>query len=275
MFLLRAFVAMTLLWTVPVWAQDAAPASEADLSFGSKNDGPRGLWFTALLGVQSGSAFFGSDEIETGATFSPSPIYLGTRRFSLGDPEFLDDPRERDLGFGLRGSFRFIGGRDAEEYDALEGLDDIDPTLEVGLGLAYTMPFAEAFADVRYGLGGSDGWVGELGADFIARPNDRLALRAGPRLLYGSDNYVDTYFGVSPDEGLSSGLSSYDPDSGLVSAGVEFTATYRLGDRWWLEGGARYDRFQDDAADSPIVQDGSDENTSVHIGLRRAFVLDF
>ena len=246
------------------------------LSFGTQAGTPQNaLYFTALLGAQSGPAYFGSDELEFGPAVRGGFNFLDLGRLTVGEPVFDDDPYARDDGFNVHASFRFIGERDASEYDDLKGMDDVDATLELGLGVGYVWPNLEVFADARYGIGGSDGWVGELGADFIARPTDRLTLRVGPRFLYGSENFTETYFGVSASESAASGMNAYDPDGGLTSAGVEMTATYRLGERWWLEGGARWDKYQDDAADSPIVRRGSDESTEAYIGFRRAFVLEF
>jgi outer membrane scaffolding protein for murein synthesis (MipA/OmpV family) len=157
----------------------------------------------------------------------------------------------------------------------LDGLDDIDPTLEVGALVGYVWPAVETFGQVRYGLGGSEAWVGELGANFVARPVDGVSFRLGPRLLFGSDAYNETYFGVTAEESADSGLARYDPAGGLVSTGVEMIATYRIGERWWLEGRARWDRLEEDAAESPIVEQGTRDQGTVSIGVRRAFFLEF
>ena len=57
--------------------------------------------------------------------------------------------------------------------------------------------------------------------------------------------------------------------------GLEAIATYQLGDEWWLEGRARWERLQGDAADSPIVEQGQDDMLTFSIGFRRALSLDF
>lgn len=264
-----------LLATSGAFAQTSSPQVEEVPLVYPQTAKPKALYFSALAGLSTGAPYFGSDETDTGFFLSPSPRFLGLGGLRLGTPSFKDDPLARRDGVSVGGAFRFIRERDAEDYDELTGLDDIDPTLEVGVSLSYAVPNAELFADLRYGLGGSDGWVADLGANYVVRPTDRLALRAGPRLLYGSENYTNTYFGISPQESQRSGLPAFEADAGLVSTGVEVSATYRLGERWWLEGRARYERFQDDAADSPIVQQGSEQNTSVTIGVRRAFILEF
>lgn len=277
MSILRAAAILALASiAAPALAETPAPLNGAEtLSFGTQARPERTVFFTALLGIQSKPAYFGSDELTLGPQFKGSVGFVNFAGVNIGQPRFEDDPYERPQGFGARASFRFIGARESGDYDELDGLDDIDPTLELGLGAGYIWPNFEVYADARYGIGGSDAWVGELGANYVARPTDRLSLRIGPRFLYGSENYTDTYFGISDEEAARSQFGAYDPEGGLVSAGVEMIATYRLGERWWLEGGAKWERYQGDAADSPIVQNGSEEATEVRIGIRRAFVLEF
>jgi outer membrane protein len=284
MLLCRAALATALAFaSLPAMAQSLpaegqAPAAVPEtpvLSFGTQGGSPRTLFATVLLGVQTRPEYFGSEDTNIGPLIRPSVGFFNFAGLSFGEPAFDEDPYERKQGFGARASFRYISERNSGDFDELDGLDDIDPTLEVGLGVGYVWPNLEVFADARYGIGGADAWVGEVGANLVARPTDRLALRLGPRFLYGADRYAETYFGVTSDESARSGLAAYAPDGGLVTAGVEVIATYRIGDRWWLEGGARYDRFQGDAADSPIVRQGTEDSTQLRIGVRRAFVLEF
>lgn len=174
----------------------------------------------------------------------------------------------------MHGSFRYIGERDASDHSELRGLDDVDAALELGLGVGYTARNFEAYADIRRGLGGHEGIVGELGADVIARPSDRWKLSFGPRLLWGNDAYADTYFGISPAE-ASVSLPAYDPDAGLMSAGVELGARYQINDSWGVESAVTWENFTNDAEDSPIVQNGDSDQWRFRIGVTRVFNLRF
>ncbi|SFQ50503.1 outer membrane protein [Roseivivax halotolerans] len=246
-------LAATLL-AAPLAAQSADPA----------------LSFTLRGGVASDPAYFGAEEYEVKPDlgFGFNSVNIGPLQF--GDP----DPRTDKLGFGLRGSFNYIGMRDASEYDALTGLDDIDAAVELGLGVGYTTRNFAAFADVRQGFGGHTGVVAEAGADAILRPSDQLTLTAGPRVLFGNSEYTDTYFGVSSSE--ASVLNpAYDADGGLVSAGMEFGATYQINDVWGVETAVTWDRYMNDAADSPIVENGREDDWGARVGLTRTFQLGF
>ena len=230
------------------------------------------LVFTLGGGLRVQPEYFGSDDLYTG--FSPSfslhYLRLGPR-LSIGDP----DPKAIRPGLGFTPSFRYIRERDASEHDDLAGLDDIDQALELGFGLTYSQRNFRGFAVVRQGFGGHEGVVGEAGADLVGYPSDRLTLYGGPRVLWGSDGYADTYFGVNGDESAASGLPAYEAGGGLLSAGIELGARYELNDRWGIEGSITYDRLMNDAADSPITEQGSEDQFGARIGLTRTFSFGF
>ncbi|MGY9048309.1 hypothetical protein P775_10485 [Puniceibacterium antarcticum] len=226
------------------------------------------LLFSLSGGVTSTPEYFGSDDVNAAP-------YLGVKFHFLRLPNGREvgspDPWQGSEGFGIHGSARYIGERDSSDYSALRGADDVDATLELGGGIGYTLRNFDVFADVRRGFGGHEGWVAELGADYILRPTDRLRLKMGPRLLWGDEEYTDTYFGVNAAS-VAPGRPLYEADGGLVSAGLEFGARYQLSDVWGLEGAVTYDVLQNDAADSPLV-DGSGEKDQwgIRLGVTRVF----
>ncbi len=231
------------------------------------------LIFRLGAGVSYGSSYFGSKSNEAGPSGSFGFQFLrGPGGLSFGSE--TGAPR---YGFAPRGSFRVIGKRSATDHAELKGLKDVPLSVEVGFGLGYTAQNFEAFADVRYGAIGHHAFVGELGADVVLRPSDRLTLKAGPRFLLGSNHFNDTYFGVITAESIASGgaLLFHNPGSGAVSAGVELGASYALTDQWNLDGALRYDRFLGDAKASPIVGQGSDDQFKLTIGVSRLISLDF
>lgn len=225
------------------------------------------LMFTLRGGVASTPEYFGSDDNAIGADLGFSFNYLALRSGrTFGNP----DPWADSMGLTFGGSFRFIEERKTDDFAELAGLDDIDAAVELGVSLRYGTQNFAAFGEVRRGFGGHEGWVGEIGADAIMRPTDRLRLSMGPRLFFGDDAYSDTYFGITPAES-SAALPAYDPEGGMVSAGIEFGARYQINDVWGLEGAVTYEKFTDDAADSPIVKQGSDEQWGVRFGVTRVF----
>ncbi|SLN16978.1 MltA-interacting protein precursor [Pseudoruegeria aquimaris] len=230
------------------------------------------LVFTLRLGAQAQSPYFGSDEIEWGPD-------VGFRFDFLRFPNGFEYGSGRAVGFreglGLRGAVRYIPGRSASDHPELAGLDDIDWAWEFGLGVGYEQRNYRLFGDLRYGAIGHNSFVGELGADVILRPAEGWTITAGPRVTLGSDRYTDTYFGVSAAESGASGLPAYDPDGGAVEAGVELSARYAFNERWGVEGILSYSKFVGDAADSPIVLQGTDDYLKLEVGLTRRVSLDF
>ena len=224
---------------------------------------------TLRAGVQVSPSYFGSDDYELGPDLAARFDYV---RFPGG----FEYGSSRTVGFrtgwGVQGSFRYIGERDD---DAIEGLDDIPWSVEAGLGLGYEQRNWRAFADVRYGFVGHNTFVGELGADAIAYPIEGLTLTAGPRFQFGTDSFAQTYFGISTSESVASGLDFYDASGGLLATGVEVGARYLFNERWGVEGAIGYDRLVNDAAGSPITAQGSADQYTARIGITRRISLDF
>ena len=228
------------------------------------------LVLTVRAGVQVSPAYLGSDDYEVGPDFAARLDYIrlpGGFEFGSG----------RTVGFrsgwGVRGSARYLGERNADEHDEIKGLDDVDWSFELGLGVGYEQRNWRAFTDVRYGVIGHNAWVGEMGADGIAYPLEGLTL--GPRLSFGTDNFAETYFGVTPSESDASGLPVFNASGGLLGAGVELGARYRFNDRWGVEGAASWNRLVNDAADSPVTATGSADQYEFRVGITRSISLDF
>lgn len=230
--------------------------------------------FTIGAGASYTPDYFGSDEY----SFGPS----GVLRFDYirlpGGFEFGSSGAVGYLeGFGPRGSARYIPSRHANDHKVLKGLDNVDWSMELGLGLGYDAEYWRAFADLRYGFIGHHSWAGEVGADAILRPNDAWVVNFGPRASWGASRFMDTYFGVSDAESNNSayGLDAYDPSAGFYSAGVELGARYSFSEAWGLEGKATYERLINDAADSPIVEAGTANQYGLQVLLTRSLSLGF
>ena len=247
----------------------AAPLAPGD--FSTQSSGGPAIGFTLRGGVAARPSYSGADDFEAGPDLGAELNYLRLGNFTFGNPDPLFVPE----GVGITGSFRYLPERDDDDNSELEGLDDVDASLELGAGLRYATPAYQVFGNVRYGVVGHEAFVGELGADVFARPTDRLTLRAGPRALFAEDDYFDTYYGVTEDESVASGgnFATYDPSGGLVSTGVELGAGYRINENWGVDASVRYDRLRGDAADSPIVE--RDDQVSAQIGVTRRFTLGF
>lgn len=236
----------------------------------------RTLGVTVGIGAQSAPTYFGSDTTETGVTGS-----FGLDRLTFGGLD-IGGGGDPD-GFGFKGGFRYIGERTSDDDAELAGLADVDASLELGGGVTYSfLPDGTSqhwgnysFAEVRYGVIGHDAVVAELGADLIYAPTAQLEFRAGPRLFGGADDYAATYFGVTADEAAASTFDAFDASGGLLSRGLEASVAYDFNADWGVVGTVSYEEFLKDAADSPIVQQGTKDQVSVSLVVTRALEFNF
>lgn len=227
---------------------------------------------TARGGVRFSPAYFGSTKIASGPDvgFRLDRLVLpgGFRIGSNDTVGFLH-------GFTPRVAARYIRGRHSDEHSEIDGLDDVPFSLELGFGVGYERRSYRAFADLRYGLIGHNTWAGDLGADGISYPYEGLTLTLGPRVSFGSQRFMNTYFGISPEDSEASGLASFAPEAGIYGAGMELGARYLFNERWGIEGAARWTRLLNSAADSPVVTGGADDQYMVRFDLSRRISLDF
>ena len=229
----------------------------------------RAFNFSLRGGIASAPEYQGSNQTEAGADIGFTFGSLSWAGGSVGNgvraiPE---------NGISLRGAFRVLGDRTADDSPELTGLEDIDTAVELGFGLTFQQTNWMAFGEVRKGVTGHSGITGTLGANLIYRPNDRWLITAGPRVNFGDTEYAATYFGVPTTS--SSSFAPYDATGGALGAGIEISGAYFIDDKWAVEGAISYEKLLGDAADSPITQNGSEDQWRLRIGLSRVFTLNF
>lgn len=252
-----AIVTVALLAGIPV----AAPVQAQEF----------GISGEIGFGLRTRQEYFGSEDYGIGPRGRGGLEALTFGPISTGTPGV-----ERDTtGFGLRGAFRIVPGRSSDDFSELDGLDDVDFSVEMGLGAAYEAQSYRVFADARYGVIGHGAWVSEVGADYIMRPNDGLEISVGPRLFFGSEDYTNTYFGVTADEAAASAFSAFDADGGLLSMGLDMRVEQRLNEDWSVRGDLEVSEFVNAAADSPITQNGSARHAILSVTLARRFSFGF
>jgi outer membrane protein len=212
---------------------------------------------------------------EGASAYQATPIGLFTIHYLWlpGLGEVKNSARPRD-GFSFGPSFRYVRARNAGDYAALTGLQNVDQAFELGGRFAYAFGMLRVHASLRHGIGGHHGLVGEAGLDLTFKPDAVIELGFGPRISYADAAYMQTYLGVTPAESLTSGLPAYEPGGGIKGAGVEFGSRYEFTPQWSLLGTVSYERLVGAAADSPIAQAGSLNQYTARIGLSYRFGLN-
>lgn len=244
---------------IPLLFLAAAPVHAKSLNWGNYQ-----LSADVGIGAERGPAYLGADESE-------NSLWLILRNGSLSRRDAAGG--ETTDGFSIVPSFGYVGKREASDHDALAGMNDVDAAGEVGAKLNYDQGPTRGYVAVRKGFGGHDGLVGEFGAQYRFSPADRLSLTAGAEARFSDGSFSETYFGVTPDESLASGMAAYEPGGGFYAAAINLEARYSLTENMAILGEIEYSRLLGDAADSPLVQSKSEP--TVRLGIVRRIDFKF
>ena len=202
---------------------------------------------------------------------SPFPIF-GVGRFYVPGLGQVVDGEEAKRGFFFYPSFDVNGERKASDSSDLTGTRKVDWAVEVGVGAGYRYDWLRGFAEFRQGFNGHEGQVAEFGLDFIATPIERVEFFFGPRASWASNDYMDTYFGITIDE--ASTLSAFNADAGFKTVGMAGRVRYDWTEQIAFHLRGEWDHFIGDAADSPIVKAGNTNQFSVGVGMSYKFAFD-
>ncbi|MEP6967854.1 MAG: MipA/OmpV family protein [Pseudomonadota bacterium] len=157
---------------------------------------------------------------------------------------------------------------------AFTGFDKIGFAAEPGAFVdLWPVNWLRGRVEVRRGVAGHSGFVGDAGLDLVYTGH-RWDFSVGPRFGYGDSRYLDTYFGVTPQEALRSPIitTPYEPGAGTRYYGAEVAGAYHLTSRWWTIVDVGYHRLSHLAADSPVIQvAGSRDQVAGSVGLSYMF----
>jgi len=233
-------------------------------------DGPEGPPDFIALGAGFTNDYLGSDQLQ--------PIPFGGAKISAPGADLYW------RGLGLRADFlspatggRFIGGVDARyqfgrdddvDSEAVAALPEISETLEVGGFFGYRIVGLVRERDALTFAVDSLFDVGDVHNGFTIAPNVTYATALSRRMRgtlsvsaeYGDEDFMEAYFGVTPEGAAASGLAAFTPEEGFYQVGSTVGLNYALNDKWGVFGLISYRRLIADAADSPIVDVEGDPN---------------
>lgn len=161
-----------------------------------------------------------------------------------------------------------------ESKGSLAGLDPIDWAGELGAFVdVWPAPWLRGRVEIRKGVTGHEGWVGDAGLDLIYTGNG-WDFSIGPRIGYGDAEYRDTYFGVTPAEAAKGVFirTAYAPGGGIRYIGAEAAVSLRLTPAWQVIFDAGYHSLDDDLSKSPVVTiAGSDDQANAGVTITYTF----
>lgn len=140
--------------------------------------------------------------------------------------------------------------------DYLRGMGDIKGSAIVVPGLGYKVTDwlhlqLQAEVPVSERDNGEAVHIGIISPLYISPKNEvTLALTSS----WGSDKYMQTYYGVSAAQSAASGFARHDAGTGIYAYSLNLDWTHRLTSRWSVLAAAGVTQLTGDAADSPIVQ---------------------
>lgn len=151
--------------------------------------------------------------------------------------------------------------RDDVDDDQVDRMEKVDAAFELGAFLTYnTENWILSLSGSQDVSDAHDGYVVEFGAGYRHFFQRRAMLIVFGKASYASEDYMDTYFGVSPTDAARSGLQRYEADSDLKDAALGALMQYNFNDRWGLLGVLQYTKLLGDAEDSPLVDDEGDDS---------------
>jgi outer membrane protein len=251
-----------------------ARAADLPADVQSYKDAPGNSWVVTLGG------YAGAETLYPGAKTATPAFIPAIDIHRAGEREWLTLPTDafsltlyQSSNFRIGAAGDYINNRDHRDTSAVNGLNDINYTVEAG-GFAeyYPVPFIRTRIELLQGLTGADGFAANLKADYILRPGPDWIFTAGPRLQVVNTQYESTFFSINAPEASRSGLPAFHASGGLNSAGVDATGRYYVNDHFSLRAFADWERLVGDGADSPIVKSrGSDDQFTIGVGAAFRF----
>jgi outer membrane scaffolding protein for murein synthesis (MipA/OmpV family) len=152
-----------------------------------------------------------------------------------------------------------LGRRDEDDLTNLRGMGDIPAAPVAKLYgswvLSRKFPLILRVA-ARQFMGGAQGAVGDAGV-YLPLPgsSERFVMFAGPSITMATRHYMQTLYGVTPQQSLLSGHPVYEIDhAGTTNVGVGFSATKFLGVHWLVNLDLALSQIRGQPAYSPIVE---------------------
>jgi MipA family protein len=231
------------------------------------------------VGVAAIPDYMGSDNYTVGAapflkyTYPNSQWYL---RLLVADVQInvINHPIFR---LGPAVNYRF-GRSDNVDDKVVKHMEEIDGTIEAGAFAGIELvdkdnPRQRFLAQVE--------WLSDVGnvyngynvsvtASFWAPVHKMVDVTIGGGCTYASDNYMNTYFGVSQKDSERTGLPGFKASAGFRDVRINPGAVVHLSPDWHVAAGIQYRRLLDDAESSPVVDDRGSANQWI-MGLGVAY----
>ena len=160
------------------------------------------------------------------------------------------------VGVGMTYDF---GREMKDDYSNLRGMGDIGaaPVAKMFASWVLSKKFPLILrVDARQFMGGAQGAVGDAGV-YLPLPGSSktFVMFAGPSITLATHHYLQTLYGVTPQQALASGHPVYEErHTGTSAAGVGFSATKFLTSHWLLNLDTAISQVRGSASRSPLIE---------------------
>jgi outer membrane scaffolding protein for murein synthesis (MipA/OmpV family) len=222
-----------------------------------------------------------------GAAADLAPIYDGARDYrTRGGPvinihykdvAFLSTGEGLGYNFLHGDHYQFgvsmaydLGRKERDDLTNLHGMGDIGvaPVAKIFGSYVLSKRFPMILrVDARQFIGGAEGAIGDAGV-YMPLPGSSktFVMFAGPSISLATHHYLQTMYGVSPEQSLASGHPVYEiPHAGTAAAGVGFSATKFVTSHWLLNLDAAVSQIRGSAAESPIVENRTQKTLALSV----------
>ena len=98
------------------------------------------------------------------------------------------------------------------------------------------------------------GWSGRIDVNVPVVSWGANKISVTPSLYFGSRKYMQTYFGVTPQQAVNSGFAPYIADGGMQATSLTVSWKHSMSRNWAVQSAVGMTRLLGNAANSPIVE---------------------
>lgn len=220
------------------------------------------------LAVIAGSKYLGSDERRT--LLLPTLDYRWKNGWFAGvgngvGYNFSSNPQ---MQYGLRVAADF--GRKEHRSEVLRGLGDINARPEAGAFFNLHASQALSFSSsLRYGSGNDrNGLLLDVGAHYGLQVAPQWRLGTSLSATYANRNYMQGYFGITPEQSATSGYAVSEAEAGIRDVRAGVSLTHIINREWAATLAVGATSLQGDARRSLIVRERTPVSAVLALGYR-------
>ena len=211
-------------------------------------------------GLRSRPAYDGSSSQQT--EFVPVIRYFGQGWFVRSTQGVLEGGLRTELSPGLHvgAQLAYEPGRRVSESDFLQGrnLPGIRRGASVGLHAEWDHSFGPApvtlLGRLRRNVDSDLGMQADLRLSVGVLHSGRLNAGVFTQAIWGTSKSAAAYYGITPQQSITSGLPVFQPGSGWLNASLGLLWSVDLAPKWVVVGSLEGRRLTGDSVDSPLAQ---------------------